>query len=71
MSGWIKTALEEASQPPAGINTQSVRDEVMDAMMAQFEMYSWDTMIDDIDHLTPEEKAWAKEHLSPTIEVLE
>lgn len=70
MDKWTKTALEEASKEPTGINTEQVRNDVMDGLMAQFEMYSWEQMIDDLG-LTPEETAWAKEHLSPTIEVLE
>ena len=34
------------------------------ALDYQFCTYSWLDMIDDIEDLTPEEKEWAKEHIS-------
>jgi len=35
---------------------------VNQALEAQFDIYSWAHMINDIDNLTTEEKEWAQEH---------
>ena len=39
-----------------------ILNEVGKALDIQFELYSWENMIDDLS-LTPEEKVWAKEHI--------
>lgn len=36
---------------------------VQKGLECQFNIYSWEDMIDDLD-LTPKEKEWAKKHLS-------
>jgi hypothetical protein len=41
-----------------------ILERVGKALDYQFEIYSWDNMINDIDDLTEEEKQWAKEHIS-------
>ena len=44
------------------IDTEKVKSAVEKGLVAQFEMYSWENMIDDCD-LSEEEAKWAKEHL--------
>ncbi len=43
--------------------------QVKKGLESQFETYSWDQMIDDLD-LTPEEKAWAKQHTEYAVHVI-
>ncbi len=38
--------------------------QVSKALEYQFETYSWENMINDIQDLTLEEKRWAKDHTS-------
>ena len=51
------------------IDIESVKSAVQDGLCAQFDgIYSWSNMIDDLD-LSPEEKAWAKEHTIHRVEI--
>lgn len=45
------------------MDIENIKRVVSNAMCAQFEMYSWENMIDDCD-LTEKEAKWANEHLS-------
>lgn len=44
------------------MDKEHILNQVGKALDAQFEMYTWDKMIDDAD-LTDEEKVWAKENV--------
>jgi hypothetical protein len=44
------------------VDKEYILDRVGKALDGQFEMYSWEDMLEDCD-LTPEELAWAKEHI--------
>ena len=50
------------------IEKSRVKYLVSKALDYQFEGYSWESMIDDIDDLTNEERKWAKEHLTYKVE---
>ncbi len=51
------------------IDADKVAYYVKKGLESQFETYSWDQMIDDLDYLTPEEKAWAKQHTTYAVKV--
>ena len=44
-----------------------VKTKVQRALDAQFELYTWDKMIEDIEDLSYEEKIYAKEYLYPKV----
>lgn len=46
------------------INQEKITQRISNALDSQFEIYSWEDMINDCDDLTPEEKIWAKNNLS-------
>jgi hypothetical protein len=51
------------------INVNEVARIVKKGLESQFETYSWEHMIDDLD-LTREEKAWAKRHTEYAVRVI-
>lgn len=48
------------------LNIEIIKSKVNSGLNAQFETYSWEDMLRDCD-LTPEERIWAKNHLSYTL----
>lgn len=49
--------------PSAGINEREVRRQIRKALDAQFELYSFEKMVNDCE-LTDKEKMWAVKHLT-------
>jgi hypothetical protein len=49
--------------PSTGINESEVKRQIRKALDAQFELYSFEKMVNDCE-LTDEEKRWAVEHLT-------